>query len=177
MTSTLTAPTQLLNSADPRGRRYTVEEKERAFEHWYSCNSLAKTSQTLSISENTLRAWHKEDGWGKRADDLYDDAIEAARVLMARKAGEEVEKNFDTIRAIRDDATQPGKTRLEAAIHLNGVLGIVVPKTSTVNVTGGLGAGRRAEEPPELPDFATMSHDELRAYEEEIRKKRKRQVG
>jgi hypothetical protein len=177
MTSTMTVdPVQLFNEPDPRSKRYEPADRAAAFGTWYGNRSLTKTAQTLGIAVNTIRAWHKDEGWAKRARDADDDAAEATRLLLATKAVHEAEKSLAKIIQLRDSDSTPPKVQLEAAAYILGIQGIAPLKTSAVTLHEGArtGAGQRDDE---LPDFATMSHDELRAYEERIRKQRKRQVG
>ena len=60
-------PLQLPDSAvDPRGRRYTAEEREHAYLTWrvVGRRSLAAAAELLGVAENTVGAWARGSGSG-----------------------------------------------------------------------------------------------------------------
>jgi hypothetical protein len=159
------AALQVINfDGDPRGRRYGPEDRERAYGHWLTCRSLARTARVLGIAENSIRAWAKDDGWVQRAERDDAEAAEFARRSLASVATNEVQKSLETVLALRDDPATPAKTRLDAAIFVLGIWGVAPVKLSEVSV--------RPAEPKAGVDgalmqerLASLSSDELMALE------------
>jgi len=157
------APLQLSNyQDDPRGRRYSADDRERTYLVWRLAGrrSFTKTAELTSIAVNTIRSWHREDGWAARSDAEDRENLEMVRVALAAGIVDEATKSLDTIKAIRDDTTAQHKVRLDAAIWVMGVLGVSpVQKTSLLD--------ERPAPPPTkdaLPqiDFSTLTPEQLR---------------
>ena len=130
-------PVQLGNSGgDPRGRRYTTEDREHAYLTWrvVGRRSLAATADLLGIAENTLRAWAREDDWRLRSDRDDADAAELARQSLATLATSEVVKSLEVVTRLRDDPATPARTRLDAAIYVLGVWGVGPSKAGEVAI-------------------------------------------
>jgi hypothetical protein len=123
----LDRPVQLVNfDGDPRGRRYAALDREQAYLMWkVACRrSFTKTADVTGIAVNTLRTWHKDDGWSARAEADDDEARKVARVALAAHVVDEVQKSLDVIIAIRDDATASTRDRLNAAVYILGISGV-----------------------------------------------------
>src|SRR5262245_34443972 len=115
---------QLLNSdVDPRGRRYTAEDREYAYLTWrvVGRRSLVKTRELTGIAENTLRSWAKEESWRERSDREDADVVELARQSLATIATNEVVKSLEVITGLRDDPATPAKVRFDAAAFVLGL--------------------------------------------------------
>ena len=128
-------PAQLSNSGvDPRGRRYTTEDREHAYLTWrvVGRRSLAATAELLGIAENTVRAWAREDDWRQRSDRDDADAAELARQSLTTLATNEVVKSLEVVTRLRDDPATPARTRLDAAVYILGVWGVVPSKAGEV---------------------------------------------
>src|SRR4051794_23713531 len=107
-----TSALQLINSPiDTRGRRYTPEDRGQAYGHWLGTGrrSLAKTARDLGISENTVRAWQREDRWDQRAEREDGEAAAYARRSLANMATNEVAKSLEVVLSLRDDPAVPAK--------------------------------------------------------------------
>jgi len=162
------------SSTVPRGRRYTAEEKEAAYDLWRiaagrSCTAVARR---LGIERNTIMAWRDSEGWVARADQEDTEAFGASKHGVAALVVTELVANIETAKEIRDDKTASNKDRLAAAQWLAGLAGVSPVSKIEQAVTDH----RQLVEVESLPDFSTMSHDELRAWEEAQRKKRQRKT-
>jgi len=164
-------PVQLGNSGvDPRGRRYTAEEREHAYLTWrvVSRRSLAATAELMGVAENTVRAWAREDDWRRRSDREDADAAELARQSLATLATNEVVKSLEVVTRLRDEPSTPAKTRLDAAIYVLGLWGVVPPKNGEVSVRP---VERAADGQPSLSGafIATLSPEQLWLVEQASR--------
>lgn len=144
---------QLINSdIDPRGRRYTPEDREHAYITWrvVGRRSLTKTSELTGIAENTLRAWFRHDEWKYRSDREDGDAAELARQSLATLATNEVVKSLEVVTQLRDDPSTPAKTRLDAAIFVLGLWGVAPTKNGETSIQPPLIPERGQRIPTEL---------------------------
>lgn len=161
-------PVQLFySSGDPRGRRYTPEEKESAYLTWRLAGrrSLAKTAEIAGIAENTIRSWAKEEGWQQRAEQDDEDASQLARQALASMTTNEVVKSLETVVALRDDPNTPARTRLDAAEYLLGVWGVSPTRVAEVTVRPSEPRGSRSIDPASLRN---LSDAELAALERSL---------
>jgi hypothetical protein len=124
----MTATNPRLHDSAPaaNGRRYTTEEREAAFLSWVAVDrrSFAKTGKSTAIAESTLREWARLDDWTGRAAEWDVAAAESARVGVFSTVTEELAKSIKTVVDIRDDPTQPGRVRLDAALAVLAIAGI-----------------------------------------------------
>jgi transposase-like protein len=145
------------DGGDPRGRRYTPEEKARAYLVWRIAGgrSLAKTAKLTGVGEGALAAWHRTEGWARRAEREDELAAYAARGSILATVVDELQKSIATVTGIRDDPTASARDRLAASVWLAGVAGVVpikdpttIPKPAHDN-TPSLPAGELPEDPAE----------------------------
>jgi hypothetical protein len=164
-------PVQLGNSGvDPRGRRYTSEEREHAYLTWrvVGRRSLAATAELMGIAENTVRAWAREDGWRDRSDRDDADAAELARQSLATLATSEVVRSLEVVTQLRDDPATPAKTRLDAAVYVLGLWGVAPPKAGEVALRPAERSDRSDRRLP-APLLRTLTPDQITLAERAVR--------
>lgn len=116
----------IVQLSDPRGTRYTREQKEEAYLLWRTGagRSLRKVAELTGISAGTLSNWARDEDWATRAQ--RDDA-ETAKLLQSCIGSviiEQALKSLDTVIHLRDDAATPPKVRLDAAVFMAGLAGV-----------------------------------------------------
>ncbi len=121
--------------ADPRGRRYTEQDRRDAFLVFATVaeRSWSKAADLSGISIPTLRSWAKMDRWTAL---LREQDQESGRVfsgLLNSRLLLEADKSISTAAQLRDDAGQPGHVRLEAAKWLAGLAGYAPIHRSAVS--------------------------------------------
>lgn len=110
---------------DPRGKRYTPEDRETAYLVWKAHGrSITKAADKIGATEATVGNWKRGDGWDARA--AREDRITqgAARATVAATIATELEKSIATVVEIRDDTTAAKRDRFLAATWLAGVAGV-----------------------------------------------------
>jgi hypothetical protein len=162
---------ELVNSGlDPRGRRYTAQERDAAYQYWRLAagRSCSKVEQQLGIDRNTVMAWRDADGWIARADAEDHEDIAANRQGLGALVATQLVKNIETVIEIRDDKEQPGKVRLDASAYLNGLMG-VVPVTK---IEQSVIREPKQADIIDVPSLVGLSPEELMRRETEARSKR-----
>ena len=155
----------LVQLPNPHANRYTAADREAAYQAWRfaSGRSLRKTAELTGIAHGTLGNWSKEGGWQGRARGEDAAEAESLRGALAALAATEAAKSIRVAASLRDDETgkTPPKVRLDAAVWLAGVAG-VVPAKQGLDLAGALRPapapfaeeedGDRARTPAELEE-------------------------
>ena len=124
---------QLSNS---HGRRYSAAEKEAAYQAWRIAagRSLRRTAELTGIAHGTLGNWSKDDGWQERARREDREEAESVREALHGIITGHAIRSIETAAKLRDDESgkTPPKVRLDAAVWLAGLAGVVPVQKSQV---------------------------------------------
>jgi hypothetical protein len=118
--------------------------------------SLRKLAENLGISDGTIFSWSRSENWAERIAREEQQATLRVRRHAHQLVAAQIGRNIDTAIALRDDLTQPGRTRLAAVEFLSSLAGV--------------GPGPVTEDDhahdPDLPavDVTALSDDELVSY-------------
>lgn len=156
---------------DPRGRRYTAEEKEAAYLLWRTAagRSCRKVALRLNIEERTVRNWRDAGNWVARADQEDHDDFASSRLGVAALVINELVPSIETAVKIRDDKTNNARDRLAAAQWLAGLAGV----SPVSKVEQAVIQAPRQTEVIDVQSLTGKSADELMRLEQEARAKKR----
>lgn len=162
-------------------KRYPEEVKELAYQVWaFAAGRDAKRTHAsltagehgdpVEVSYQAIAYWAREYAWASRAER---DMQSIAPDLRYQAFSELMFAGLDGARYIRQvnaGAIDPDKLRLTSSIA-------AVDRIGFSPVSKGVPSlDPPSDTTPALPDFASMSEDELRAYDDQVRKQTKRQT-
>ena len=153
---------ELVRLPNPHGRRYTAAAKEAAYQAWRIAagRPLRRTAALTGIAHGTLGNWSKDDGWQERARREDREEAESVREALHGIITGHAIRSIETAAKLRDDESgkTPPKVRLDAAVWLAGLAGVVPIQKSQVVAPPPAPGPRRT-----LDDYRRMSAEELAA--------------
>lgn len=153
-----------------QGNRYTDADKEAAYQYWRTAGgrSFRRTASKLKIADNTIRSWAQSQDWAVRANSEDNEDVYAVRAGTAALVTQELVKSIETVVEVRDDPAAKHKDRLMAAFWLAGLAGV-----SPVSRIEQAVNAQVIEVVEALPDFSSMTTQEIRAWEEQESRRRR----
>jgi hypothetical protein len=153
-------------SDDPRGRRYTDEDRALAYESWRTVGgrSLRRTAEIVGVAVSTLGTWQQRDNWIEKAKQDDAEGAESYRVSIRQLALPRANAAIEVIESIMNSETASPRDRLEAAKWMAGIAGISpITKMETSFIT----AAPKDDETriKQRRDYMNMSDEELAALE------------
>ena len=146
------------DDANPHGRRYAPDDRERCYVAWRVCRSLRRVAADTDISPSTLATWSKDGGWVERARKEDDEEADAARSALAGRILPGANDAVAELELIFKDRSLNPMARVKA-IELYLGYGGLAPTKQYVPLDDPIKAGRRTVTAAELlaldPDALT----------------------
>ena len=153
--------------------RYDDNMRAAVYLWWRTAGgrSISKSAKRFHVDYNTIKLWIERDSWVDRANDEDRDDYASSRIGVAAIVVNELVPSIEEAVRIRDYGTDD-KVRLAAAQWLAGLAGVSPVSKIETAVTD-----HRPQVIDVTPDFGAMSVQELRAYEDNLKRSRKTDVA
>ena len=147
--------------------RYDDNDRAAAYLWWRTAGgrSISKTAKRFNVDYNTVKLWIDRNDWNQLANDEDHDDYASSRIGVAAIVVNELVPSIETAIQIRDNMDNSAKDRLAAAQWLAGLAGVSPVSRIETAVTDN-----RTPVVEVAPDFASMSIDQLREYEDRVKR-------